>query len=104
MPRATKAIALTQSLRLMKQPRWPATSPITAVHNPTNAMEMTKVGYPLKIPINLSKKKVSKSYKDLLDDEFSLKRNIFLLWCLFRTTFLYFLSLDAVERIVSGVI
>ena len=50
MPRATKAIALTQSLRLMKQPRWPATSPITAVHKPTNAMEMTNVGYPLKIP------------------------------------------------------
>ena len=72
MPRATKAIALTQSLRLMKQPRWPATSPITAVHNPTNAMEMTKVGYPLKIPDN-SNKKVSEILKDVLYDQSALK-------------------------------
>ena len=72
MPRATKAIALTQSLRLMKQPRWPATSPITAVHNPTNAMEMTKVGYPLKIPDN-SNEKVSEIMKHVLYDQSALK-------------------------------
>ena len=51
MPRATNAIALTPSLRLMKQPRWPATSPMTAVQAPMKAIEMTNVKYPLKIPV-----------------------------------------------------
>jgi len=47
VPKATNAIALTQSLRLMKQPRCPATSPIMAVQPPMKKMAMTKVGYPL---------------------------------------------------------
>ena len=47
VPRATKAIAFTPSLRLMKQPRCPATSPMTAVQAPIMKMAMTKVGYPL---------------------------------------------------------
>ena len=46
VPRATNAMALTQSFRLMKHPRWPATSPIIAVQPPMKKMEMTKVGYP----------------------------------------------------------
>ena len=50
MPRATKAMAFTESLRKMKQPKWPATSPITAVHMPIIQMEITKHGYPLAIP------------------------------------------------------
>ena len=49
MPRATKAIALTPSLRLMKQPRWPAISPMMAVLPPMKRMAMTNVGYPWKI-------------------------------------------------------
>ena len=44
VPRATKAIALTESLRKMKQPKWPATSPITAVQAPMKKIEMTKQG------------------------------------------------------------
>jgi len=44
VPSATKAIALTQSLRLMKQPRWPATSPIIAVQPPMKKIERTNVG------------------------------------------------------------
>ncbi len=51
VPRATKAMALTESLRKMKQPRWPATSPMTAVQRPMKAIEMTKQGYPLPMPI-----------------------------------------------------
>ena len=47
VPRATNAMALTPSLRLMKQPRWPATSPMTAVQAPIMKIEITKVGYPL---------------------------------------------------------
>ena len=47
MPSATNAMALTPSLRLMKQPRCPAMSPMTAVQSPMNMMETTKVGYPL---------------------------------------------------------
>ena len=48
MPRATNAIALTPSLRWMKHPRWPATSPMTAVKIPMKIIEVTKVGYPLR--------------------------------------------------------
>ena len=51
VPRATKAMALTESLRKMKQPKCPATSPITAVQRPIMAMEITKQGYPLAIPV-----------------------------------------------------
>ena len=51
VPRATKAMALTESLRKMKQPKCPATSPMTAVHRPIIAIEITKQGYPLAIPI-----------------------------------------------------
>ena len=46
VPKATKAMALTPSLRLMKQPRCPAISPIIAVLAPMKRMETTKVGYP----------------------------------------------------------
>ena len=51
VPRATKAMAFTESLRKMKQPKCPATSPMTAVHRPIIAIEITKQGYPLAIPI-----------------------------------------------------
>jgi len=44
VPRATKAMALTESLRKMKHPKCPATSPMTAVHTPIMAMEITKQG------------------------------------------------------------
>ena len=44
VPRATKAIALTPSFKLIKQPRWPATSPMMAVLPPINKILMTKVG------------------------------------------------------------
>lgn len=44
VPKATKAIALTESLRKMKHPRWLAMSPMTAVLPPINRMEITKVG------------------------------------------------------------
>ena len=69
MPRATKAMALTQSFKLMKQPRCPATSPMTAVQSPTAAMEMTKVGYPLKMPENFCKKLVKLSSTVMLGYE-----------------------------------
>ena len=49
VPRATKAMALTESFRKMKQPRWPATSPMTAAQRPIMAIEITKQGYPLAI-------------------------------------------------------
>jgi len=32
----------------MEQPRWPATSPMTAVKRPMKIIEVTKVGYPLR--------------------------------------------------------
>ena len=51
VPRATKAMALTESLRKMKHPKWPATSPMTAVQTPIIAIETTKQGYPLAIPV-----------------------------------------------------
>ena len=54
VPRATNAMALTESLRKMKQPKWPATSPITAVQTPIMAMEITKQGYPDPIPAKRS--------------------------------------------------
>ena len=43
VPRATKAMALTESLRKMKQPKWPATSPMMAVQNPIAPMDATNV-------------------------------------------------------------
>ena len=46
VPKATKAIALTVSLRKMKHPKWEATSPITAVIIPMVKMETVKVIYP----------------------------------------------------------
>ena len=51
VPRATKAMAFTESLRKMKQPKWPATSPMTAVQTPIMQIETTKHGYPLAIPV-----------------------------------------------------
>ena len=47
VPRATNAIALTESFRLMKHPRCPATSPMKAVQPPMADMDITNVGYPL---------------------------------------------------------
>jgi len=44
VPRATNAIAFTQSFRLIKHPRCPATSPIKAVQAPMKTIETTKVG------------------------------------------------------------
>ena len=49
VPSATKAMALTESLRKMKHPRCPATSPMMAVQNPIIRIETTKVKYPLNI-------------------------------------------------------
>lgn len=46
VPKATNAIAFTQSFRQIKQPRCPATSPMTAVFIPIMRMLMTKVGQP----------------------------------------------------------
>ena len=43
VPSATKAMALTESLRKMKQPRWPATSLMSAVMKAIMAMDRTKV-------------------------------------------------------------
>ena len=51
VPNATKAMALTESLRKMKQPRCPATSPMMAVQTPIMAIERTKQGYPLPRPV-----------------------------------------------------
>ena len=53
VPNATNAIALTESLRKMKQPRCPAMSPITAVFIPIIKMEQTNVGYPFISPLNV---------------------------------------------------
>ena len=44
VPSATKAMALTESFKKMKHPKWLATSPMTAVQTPIMAMEMTKQG------------------------------------------------------------
>lgn len=43
VPRATKAIAVIESLRPMVQPKWEARSPINAVRRPIPKMDMTKV-------------------------------------------------------------
>ena len=43
VPSATKAIALTESLRKMKQPKWPATSLISAVQKAIMPMDKAKV-------------------------------------------------------------
>ena len=48
VPRATKAMAVTVSLRPIVQPKWEAKSPINAVRRPIPRIEITKVGYPLK--------------------------------------------------------
>ena len=55
VPRATKAMALTESLRKMKHPRCPATSPMTAVTRPIIRMDKTKVKYPWNNPVQRSK-------------------------------------------------
>ena len=52
-------MALTQSLRLMKQPRCPAISPMTAVHRPTAAIEITKVGYPFMMARGIMKMQIN---------------------------------------------
>jgi hypothetical protein len=44
VPSATKAMALTPSFKLIKQPRCPATSPMMAVLPPMKRMLITKVG------------------------------------------------------------
>ena len=54
VPSATKAIALTESFKRIKQPSWAATSPMTAVQMPIIAIEQTKQRYPLKRPDGLS--------------------------------------------------
>ena len=43
VPSATKAMALTESFMKMKQPKWPATSLMTAVMKAIMAMDRTKV-------------------------------------------------------------
>ena len=52
VPRATKAMALTESFRLIKQPKCPATSPMIAVQAPIADMDTTNVGYPSQIANN----------------------------------------------------
>ena len=44
VPSATKAMALTESFKKMKQPRCPAMSPMSAVLPPIMRMLITKVG------------------------------------------------------------
>lgn len=61
VPRATKAMALTESLRKMKQPKWPAISPMMAVTKPIMRMETTKVKYPLNRSIAKGVNKTNKS-------------------------------------------
>lgn len=46
VPNATKAIAVTVSLRPKVQPMCEERSPITAVRNPISRMDMTKATYP----------------------------------------------------------
>ena len=53
VPKATKAMALTESLRKMKQPRCPATSPMMAVTKPIMRIDVTKVRYPLNKPVQM---------------------------------------------------
>ena len=43
VPSATKAMALTESLRKMKQPRWPATSLMRAVQKAIMPMDRANV-------------------------------------------------------------
>ena len=43
VPSATKAMALTESFRNMKQPKWPATSLMSAVIKAIMAMDRMKV-------------------------------------------------------------
>ena len=49
----------------MKHPRWPATSPMTAVQTPIMAMEITKHGYPAPNPKQVWKEKFGKMQKIL---------------------------------------
>ena len=51
VPNATNAMALTESLRQMKQPNCAATSPMTAVQRPIMTIEKNKQGYPLPRPV-----------------------------------------------------
>ena len=46
MPRATKAMAVTESLRPTEHPKAPATSPIMAVRTPIQVIEMVKASQP----------------------------------------------------------
>ena len=48
LPKATNAIMLTPSLRLMKQPRWSKTSLMTMEQRPIRRIEVSKVGCPLR--------------------------------------------------------
>ena len=50
----------------MKHPRWPATSPMTAVQTPIMAMEITKHGYPAPNPKQVWIEKFGKMQKILL--------------------------------------
>lgn len=46
VPSATIEMAVTESLRLMVQPKWLATSPMSAVKNPIPSMDTTKHDHP----------------------------------------------------------
>lgn len=54
VPKATKAIAVTVSLRPKVQPMCEDRSPITAVRNPISRMDIMKATYPSKMSISLS--------------------------------------------------
>lgn len=49
VPRATKQIAVTESLIPKVQPKCEATSPMTAVTRPIHIIDTTKLKYPLNI-------------------------------------------------------
>lgn len=46
VPRATKIMAVTESLMPSVQPKWDATSPMMAVTTPMQKMDTTKQRYP----------------------------------------------------------
>lgn len=46
MPRATKAMAVTESLSPTEQPKAEETSPMIAVRTPINIMDMQKQSHP----------------------------------------------------------
>ena len=80
VPRATMVMAVIESLIWLIQPKWAATSPMTAVRRPMKNMDITKAGHPLHLSEQREKEKKSNMmvlFRDLRYIEGRTKSTVF---------------------------